>query len=180
MNFITDIYLYDLFTGFSLLLAVIGGLFACYRWRRDVALKRADYINELTDKIRTDPLIVETLYLLDYGGSWYSREFHSGSAMEVKIDKTLSYFSYICYLRDQRIISDTEFKFFKYKLVKILVNWDVQDYLYNLYHYTKRLNLPLSFQCLVEYGKEYNLFDADFFDPSAHKTNPKYHRYLNF
>ena len=180
MSFITDIPLSDLFTGISLLLVIIGGLFAYHKWRRDIALKKADYINELTDKSRTDPIIRDTLYILDYGKPWYSIEFHFGSPMEVKVDKTLSYFSYICYLRNQRIISDTEFKFFKYKLVKILVNRDVQDYLYNLYHYTKKLNLPLSFQCLVEYGEEHNLFDPDFFDSTAHRTNPNYHRYLNF
>ena len=111
MSFITDIPLSDFFTGISLLLVIIGGPFAYHKWRRDIALKKADYINELTDKIRTDPIIRDTLYILDYGKPWYSIEFHFGSPMEVKVDKTLSYFSYICYLRNQRIISDTEFKF---------------------------------------------------------------------
>ena len=180
MSIITEITLSDIFTGVSLILVVIGGLFACYKWRRDVALKKASYINELTDKIRTDPLIVDTLYLLDYGHPWYSRDFHSGCPMEVKMDKTLSYFSYICYLRDRHIISNKEFKFLKYKIERILVNPEVQDYLYNLYHFSKKFNLPLSFHYLFEYGKKHNFFDADFFDSTAHRTNPKYHNYLNF
>ena len=181
MNFITDIYLSDIFTGISLILVIIGAPFAYYKWRRDVALKKADYINELTDKIRTDPLIVETLYLLDYGESWYSIEFHSGCDMEVKIDKTLSYFSYICYLKDRRIISNKEFKFLKYKIERILINPGVQDYLYNLYHFSKKSNLPISFHYLFEYGKKHKFFDADFFDSNAHITNSeKYHKYLNF
>ena len=50
MSFITDIPLSDFFTGISLLLVIIGGLFAYHKWRRDIALKKADYINELTDK----------------------------------------------------------------------------------------------------------------------------------
>ena len=180
MNFIADIYLSDIISIISLLLIIGGGIFAYVRWRRDVTLKKADYINELTDKIRTDSIIRDTLYLLDYGGSWYSREFHSGSPMEVKIDKTLSYFSYICYLRDRRIISKKEFNFFKYKLERILGNQGVQDYLYNLYHFSRKCKLPSSFHYLVEYGKKHKILDAAFFKSTSHVTSDKYHHYLNF
>ena len=100
--------------------------------------------------------------------------------MEVKMDKTLSYFSYICYLRDRHIISNKEFKFLKYKIERILVNPEVQDYLYNLYHFSKKFNLPLSFHYLFEYGKKHNFFDEEFFDSTAHVTSDKYHHYLDF
>ena len=180
MNFITDIYLSDIFTGLSLLLVIGGGIFAYFRWRKDIALKRASYINELTEKIRTDPLIRDTLYLLDYGCPWYSSDFHNSGSPELKMDKTLSYFSYICYLIDQDIISDKEFKFFKYEIESILDNHELQDYLYNLYHFSNSINVPITFHYLFEYGKKHNFFDADFFNPNAHRTNPKYHHYLNF
>ena len=180
MSFITDIPLSDFFTGISLLLVVMSGMFACYKWCCDVALKRASYINELTGKIRTDLDISDTLYMLDYDRSWYSPAFHSGGPLEFKMDRTLSYFAYICYLRKHRIISDNEFVFFEYHLERILRNQGVRDYLYNLYHFTKKANLILSHQYLFEYGKKNSFFDPDFFDSTAHRTNPNYHRYLNF
>lgn len=180
MSFVTDILLSDHFAVFSLFLAVISGIFACYKWRCDVTLKRASYINELTEKIRTDPLIRDTLYLLDYGRPWYSSDFHNSGSPELKMDKTLSYFSYICYLIDQNIISDKEFKFFKYEIERILDNQELQDYLYNLYHFSNSINVPITFYYLFEYGKEHNFFDVDFFNPNAHETNSKYHNYLNF
>ena len=51
MNLVTEITFSDIFAGISLILVIIGGPFAYYKWRRDVALKKADYINELTDNI---------------------------------------------------------------------------------------------------------------------------------
>ena len=180
MNFIAEITLSDIFTGLSTLFVVFGGIFAYYKWRRDFSLKKISFINELIEKISTDPIITNTLYLLDYDESWYSPAFHSGSSMESQMDETLSYFSYICYMIDQNIISDKELKFFKYDIERILDNQDLQDYFYNLYHFSKKSNVPFAFQYLFEYGNKHNFFDVDFFNPNAHETNSKYHNYLNF
>ncbi len=180
MTFKTEISISDIFAGISLILVVIGGIFAYYQWRRNVSLKRAGYINELIEKLRSDQFIRDTIYLLDYGESWYSYEFHSSGEMELKMDKTLSYFSYICYLKKQRIISNKEYKFFKYEIERILCNSGIQDYFYNLYHFSKKNGTPFTFQYLFEYGKEHNFFDKDFFNSNAYKTNLKYHKYLNF
>lgn len=49
MTLKTEITLSDIFAGISLILVIIGGVFAYYQWRRNVSLKRASYINELTD-----------------------------------------------------------------------------------------------------------------------------------
>lgn len=100
--------------------------------------------------------------------------------MELKMDKTLSYFSYICYLRKQKIISNKEYKFFKYEIERILLNSDIQDYFYNLYHFSKKFKVPFTFQFLFEYGKTHKFFDKEFFNPTAYKTSLKYHKYLNF
>ena len=180
MTLKTDITVSDIFAGISLILVIIGGVFAYYQWRRNVSLKRASYINELTEKIRTDPFISDTIYLLDYEQSWYSNEFHSSGEMELKMDKTLSYFSYICYLKKQKIISNKEYKFFKYEIERILLNSDIQDYFYNLYHFSKKFKVPFTFQYLFDYGKKQKFFDKDFFDPTAYKISSKYHKYLDF
>lgn len=180
MTLKTEITLSDFFSGISLLLVIIGGIFAYYQWRKNISLKRANYINELTEKIRTDPLISDIVYLLDYGEQWYSDRFHSSGEFEVKMDKTLSYFSYICYLNKQSIISYKEFKFFKYEIERILVNKEIQDYFYNLYHFSEKFNVPFTFQYLFDYGKDHKFFDDEFFDANSYRTCCKYHKYLNF
>lgn len=102
----------DILSAISIVLVIIGGVFAYYQWRKSVSLKRASYINDLTEKIRSDPDIKDCVYLFDYDANWYSAQFHGDTALELKVDKTLSCFSYICYLKKQNIISKQEFKFF--------------------------------------------------------------------
>lgn len=180
MEFEKMIRVSDLIAALSLLFAIIGGIFAYYQWRKSVLFKRAAYINELTEKTRTDTDIQETIYLFDYGEKWYSENFHESGKLERKIDKTLAYFSYISYLKKHHLITRSDFAFFQYEIERILVNCDVQDYFYNLYHFSKKFKLALSFYYLFNYGKKKKKYDSDFFDCNSYKTLEKYHHYLNF
>ena len=103
MTFEATVTLSDIFGGISLIFIIIGGIFSYYQWKRNVSLKGAEYINILNERIYTDSFISYSLYLLDYGQSWYSKEFHFSRNLELKMDKTLSYFSYICYLKNRRL-----------------------------------------------------------------------------
>lgn len=170
----------DILSIVSLVLVIIGGIFTYYQWRKTVLIKRASYINELTEKIRSDSDIKDVVYLFDYDQNWYSAQFHGNNALELKIDKTLSYFSYICYLKKQRIISKKEFKFFQYEVERILMNPDTQDYFFNLYHFAAKFKISFTFVYLLDYGKEHNLLSDDFFDNKAYKKNHLFHHYLNF
>ena len=170
----------DIISIFSLLVVIIGGVFTYIQWKNNVSLNRANYINELTEKIRTDESIKDTVYLLDYGKKWYSREFHGDKEIEPKVDKTLSYFSYICYLKAEKIISKKEFMFFKYEVERFLMNEQVQDYFYNLYHFANKFDIPFTFYYLFRYGEQKGVFDKQFFDMTSYKVVEKYHRYLNF
>ena len=96
------------------------------------------------------------------------------------MDKTLSYFSYICYLKKYRIISGSEFKFFQYEIASILDNEQVVDYLYNIYHYSIGGNIPITFYYLLEYGRKNNFIEPDFYDPESYRYNSKYHNYIGF
>lgn len=112
MTFTNEISISDITSIISVCLVIAGGIFGFFQWRKNVLLKRAGYINELTEKIRTDAYIKDVIYMFDYGKEWYSEQFHKSGELELKVDKTLSYFSYICYLKKQRIISKKEFDFF--------------------------------------------------------------------
>lgn len=179
LKFINEITVENITDICSMLLVIVGGGFAYYQWKRSVALKRAEFINELTEKIRTDEYIRDVLYLFDYDEYWYSIDFHDSGVLELKVDKTLSYFSYICYLKKQRLISNKEFRFFEYEVDRILENEQVQDYFYNLYHFCDK-KTSITFQYLFEYGEKHKMFDDAFYRKDSYKNNKKYHRYLNF
>lgn len=180
MFFINEITISDITSIISIILLIIGGIFGYYQWEKNIKLKRAEYINELTEKIRTDKYIKDVIYIFEYDIEWYSKKFHGSGELELKVDKTLSYFSYICYLMKQRIISQKEFNFFKYEIDRILTNDQVQDYLYNIYHFSNKNNTPLTFLYLFEYGKNTGKFDKNFYDKTSYQRCTQYHHYINF
>ena len=95
MVFINEIKISDIISIISLILVMAGGIFGYYQWRKSILLRRAEYINELTEKIRTDKYIKDVIYMFDYNYEWYTEQFHGSGKLELKVDKTLSYFSYI-------------------------------------------------------------------------------------
>lgn len=121
LSFVTEITVSDICAVITSLVALFSCIVGFRRWKKELSLKRADYIKGLTDKIRCDPTIRYVFYLLDYGANWYSEEFHSGGDMEQKMDQGLSYFSYLCYLENKEIITPEEFKFFEYEIKRILL-----------------------------------------------------------
>ncbi|MFI3168444.1 MAG: hypothetical protein R3Y06_00670 [Faecalibacterium sp.] len=158
-------------TAISSLLAavsvVIGGVFTWLQWRKTTALKRADYIKELTMKWQSDQEIKKITYLIDYSERWYSADFHCGGDLEKEVDATLSYFSYICYLNEKKIISKDEFRFLEYKVARILQSSDVQNYFYNIYHFAKKFGKEMSFYYLFVYGEKNNFFDKEFYNVNS-------------
>lgn len=181
IELISNILVSNELKGISQVIAIIGGLFVFYQWQHNNRLKKADYINELTEKIRTDEMIKETIYMFDYDEDWYSKEFHLSGDLERKVDKTLSYFSYICYLKDRGIITKKELCFFQYQLERILKNQQVQDYLYNLYHFSNKNGVPMTFKYLFEYGEKEKLFSKEMYDKESYKDESNYfHQYINF
>lgn len=180
MTLNNEITISDITSIISVILIMIGGIFSCYQWRKDVILKRAGYINEMIEKIRTDKYIKDVVYMFDYDDKWYSERFHGSGKLELKVDKTLSYFSYICYLKRKRIISKAEFDFFKYEIHRILENDQVQDYLYNVYHFSNKNDTHMTFIYLFEYGEQIGIFNKQFYDKNAYSKCNGYHKYLNF
>ena len=164
----------------SIIIAVVGGFFALHQWKKSTKIKCAEYINELTETIRTDNFIKDTIYIMEYDQHWYDENFHESGILEFKIDKTLSYFSYICYLKENKVISDKEFKFFEYQTHRILNNPGVQDYLYNLYHFSKRNDSCITFYYLFKYAQNHEFIDKEFYNPNSYKNSDKYNKYLNW
>lgn len=160
---------------------VIGGAFAYRKWSTSLKIKRAEYINALIEKIRSDDFIRDIIYMIDYGKIWYTQKFHNSGELENRVDYTLSYFSYICYLKSQGIIKNKEFDFLKYDIDRTLMNPQVIDYFYNLYHFSSKFDSPMSFIYLFDYAKMKGFLRTDFFDKEAWKSSEgRYHHYLNY
>lgn len=176
MNFSTEVTISDLISILTFIPVIVGGTFGIIQWRESIKIKRAEYIEQLTAKLRSDPDIREIIYKIDYNEKWYTEEFHNGGELERKVDKTLSYFSYICYLHKIHLISNKGFNFFKYEVDRCLMNKQVQDYLFNLYHFSSKFNSPFSFAHLFKYGEDNIFFDTSFYD----KLSKNYPHYLNF
>lgn len=176
LKFINEFTISDIISFLSMVLIVIGGCFSYHQWKKSVKIKRAEYINELTEKIRTDVDIKEIVYVLDYDHKWYTPNFHDCGELERKMDKTLSYFSYICYLYRSHLIAKKEFGFFKYEIDRILMNNQIQNYFYNLYHFSNKFKAPITFKYLFEYGEKNKIFDEEFYNSKSEK----YVHYLNF
>lgn len=158
---------------------LLGATYAGLQWKNNIRFERARYMEQLIEKITTDEDIVDVLFMIEYSEKWYTENFHGNKNLELKVDKTLSFLSYICYLRVKKIITEAEFEFFKYQLVHTLSDTQVEDYLYNLYHFTQKYCTEMTFRYLLEYAISNNLFDKDFKNKDAYKYNKKYHRNIN-
>src|SRR5574344_2668387 len=100
----------------SIFVAIISGIIFYLQWKKSISMKRAEYVNTLIEKTHSDSDISEIMYLFEYGRTWYTGEFHNGGEIERKIDKTLFYYSYICYLYDRNLITKKEFNFCMYEI----------------------------------------------------------------
>ena len=155
VNFIVDNWQ----TLISFLFIVVGGSFALFQYYSSVKTKRAEFINQILEKLRFDKDLATTAYIFDYNQNWYNKSFH-GSEIEGSIDKLLSYLDYICYLRFTKNITKTEFKVFQYKIHRACITSKI--YLWNLHNFSKKNNTTCSFQFLIDYGIKNKLFPKDF------------------
>lgn len=154
----------------SVILAAIGGFFTLYQWYKKIKLKRSEYILNILEQLRNNEVIRDTIYMIEYSKEWYNFDFHNNKDIEPKVDYTLSFFSYICYLKREKLISKDEFKFLEYHVTRVIINPQVQNYLYNVYNFSKYNNTEFCFFYLKNYAEENNLLFAEFEDPKAHLT----------
>lgn len=161
-----------------LISAVVGGLFALIQWRTTNQNRRAEFVSGLIEKIHGDKVINRVMYMFDYQNDWYNEKFHNKSGdFEQNVDKTLSMFSYICYLRKRHLLREKDFQFFEYEIKRIADNYSVQAYLFNLYHFSKTRDVKMSFIYLFEYCCKNNLFNSKLI---TNKECNYYPKYLNF
>jgi len=159
----------------SMVLMSIGGIFALIQWISSKKIRKAEFVHQIINRLRFDDEMQKVMYLIDYNHKWYSENFHN-SELENRVDKLLSYIDYICYLYFLKNISNNEFRILKYEINRICISPSVQAYLWNLYHFSKRMNTNCSFMHIIDYGIKKKIIKNEF------KENGKdlYFKYLNF
>jgi hypothetical protein len=162
----------------QIILAFIGGIFALVQWRSGNKLKRVEFFDKIISALRFDKENVSTMHIIDYNYEWYNKNFHNTkSKLEYSIDKLLSQLNYICYLKEMKIIKDKEFKVIRYMVNRTCISPCIQNYLWNLYHFSKKNNADTSFQYLIKYGIKNKIINKKNF---YKKHSKKYARYLEF
>lgn len=173
----------------TLIVAIIGVGIGLYQYYKSVIVKRSSFVLSLLNQMKDDDGINKVIYLFHYGEFKYSREFHGSGEYENDTDRTLLLFSYICYLKEKRIITNKEFSFFEISITQALHNEALIDYLYNLYHFVchaegydplKEGKGKALYCYLIKFANKSKYLPNDFYDNNAYKTNALYHHYLNF
>jgi hypothetical protein len=160
----------------SIILVIIGAIFALIQWNSTIKLRRAEFIDKIINIIRFDKEMAETIYIIDYNLFWYNKNFHKNKDFEYKIDKVLSYFDYICYLYSTKNIGNNEFKILKYRISRICMSPSTQAYLWNLFHFSNKFKRESSFTHLLDYGIRKKLIKKEFIINST----DLFKKYLNF
>ena len=166
----------------TLFVTIVGGGFgggiALYQWGKQISIRRTEFAYQIIKQLRNNKEIAATHYLIEYGEFHYTEAFHNNHDLEQKIDELLSVLNYACYLLKSRAIGKRDFSIFRYEVVWILRNRDLQAYLWNLHHWSKSNQSPCSFQFLVDYGLREKLFPTDFISTECKSFISR--QYLNF
>lgn len=175
---------------------ICGFVITVIVWNNNVKTRRADYISDLLDRLHNDPLIKDTVYIFQYDENWYKKEFYFNRDLELKVDTTLSYLSYICYLQEKKIIRKKEFNLFKSMINHAASNKSTLRYFYNLRHYSKvysskvttkakhsskrtnkKFTESFTFKYLFDYIKKHKYIDMEKFS-KADLTDEIYYQIL--
>ena len=155
---------------------IISAIVAFVQWKKTKRFHKIEYIQNLRSKMYDDKDVAEVLYRFDYDLPWYSASFHCEKHPQIEVDKTLSLLEYACYLLNKKLLDEEDMFQIKYDIDRAIGNYQVQDYLYNLFHWTRNCGTQIPFSNFLQYGRDNGFINEDFEKPD----NSKYHNYLNF
>ena len=146
-----------------IMVMAIGSIFALIQWNSSIKIRRTEFLDEIINKLWFDENMARTMHIIDNNPNWYTEDFHkSYSDLGYQIDKLLSYFDFICYLRFIKNLSFNEFNVIKYEIDRTCASPSVQSYLWNLYHFSNKIEAGCSFMYIIDYGIKEKIIDKDF------------------
>ena len=160
----------------SVIIAFVVCIFTCVQIWKKIDMSHAEQVAKMLDKVWSNPEMVKLYYQIEYGGSstWYDGSFHN-SDKEKTVDEFLRQYEYIMLLRKRGLLRKGEFHFFEYYIQRIVGDKNMQDYLYNLYHFCENTTFP--YPKLLKYMINNDFLDADEFEK---RDSMVYKKVLNF
>ena len=160
-----------------IIVMAIGSFFALIQWNSSIKIRRTEFLDEIINKLWFDQNMAKTMYTIENNPDWYTNDFHkSYSELGYQMDKLLSYFDFICYLYAVKNISFNEFDVIKYEIDRTCASPSVQAYLWNLYHFSNKVEAGCSFMYIINYGINANIIDREFKNNNENLFN----KYLKF
>jgi len=160
-----------------IIVMAIGSIFALIQWNSSIKIRRTEFLDEIINKLWFDADMAKTMHKIDNNPDWYTEDFHkSYSDSGYQIDKLLSYFDFICYLHFIKNISPNEFSVIKYEVDRACASPSVQAYLWNLYHFSNKIEAGCSFMYIIDYGIKEKIVNEEFKNNNENLFN----KYLKF
>ena len=138
-QFQNNISVADIINMFLLLVAVIGVFLTYLQTRQAYKIQKTTFFKDLYSMMFSDQDIRKAYQMIEYNKFVYGEEFHN-SIEEHLIDRLLSFTDLVCYLHNQKMLTDYEMDFFKYEYLRVYENINIQKYLSfleNLYDINK-------------------------------------------
>lgn len=159
----------------TVILSLLGGLvglvsviFVGIQLWQKVRSDHAKHVAEMMDKTQTKEML-DLFAALDYGKFVYDGKFHGGNNEHI-VDNLLHHYEYVLYLKERRMLNKSEFRFFEYNIQRVVGNVEMQNYLFNLYHYGQIGKLSFKYMRLLNYGIENGFIDSEEFEKNGSHT----------
>jgi hypothetical protein len=177
MNFLNNWSIDNYLSLILIIVMAIGSIFALIQWNSSIKIRRTEFLDEIINKLWFDANMAKTMHIIDNNPNWYAEDFHkSYSDLGYQIDKLLSYFDFICYLHFIKNLSINEFSVIKYEIDRTCASPSVQAYLWNLYHFSNKIEAGCSFMYIIDYRNKKKIMDKEFKDNNENLFN----KYLKF
>ncbi|MDD4395555.1 MAG: hypothetical protein PHQ33_06695 [Bacteroidales bacterium] len=163
----------------DLIIAAKGLQITIFQWRKSIRIRRIEFLSDILQRVRLNTESSKIMTMIEYDKKWYDEKFHDGGELEQQVDRFLTNWSYACYLIEKKMIEQNEIGLFQYDLKRICTSEDVQKYLWNLYHFSRKINSKCPYESLIKYA-ETNLFiNKDEFE-NIHSVKYSPYKNLNF
>jgi len=154
---------FNIVDALTLIALAVGGVFGYIQWCKTNELRRAEFVDEINKRFRFDKDVTEMIYRVDHDNFSYDENTHKPPHEDEELlDKVLSIFSYICYLNEKKMLEDEEFDFYHYSIIWFCKDENIQNYLWNMHHFSKKNGCPSSFEALIKFCKSKKIFNESF------------------
>lgn len=150
----------------TLLATITGGLFALYQWHCNVQLNKARFLFELLNTFYNDKENRKWNMVFDYENepsedfvlnhlklrgwkeeNWINKNHKDHKILE-SLDSYLYFVNYLLYLKDHKLLSEEEFRFFEYDINNLATSTRLEKYTNKVHN----LKLEGDFTCNYPFG----------------------------